>query len=144
MADCKKCYEDVVAKKVAPSGTYCYHDVEERLGFETVADFDDPEASYSFDEFRIWRRTDDGRLFYGTDSGCSCPSPFQDFKAEADCTAITKQSLSAFVQAFSEYCARRCGWNDNGQRFVEGHIEAETIAKVKKLLNEVKENANAD
>jgi hypothetical protein len=40
----------------------------------------------------VWKRLSDGQLLYGTDSGCSCPSPFEgqgvDDLAEFSWTAI--------------------------------------------------------
>ncbi len=50
----------------------------EQYGMEIVVQLDDPDASYSFDMFVVWMRRSDGELFYGTDSGCSCPSPFEN------------------------------------------------------------------
>jgi hypothetical protein len=53
-----------------------YYDPE-KYGLEIVAKLEDPHASYSFDIFCVWIRKADGELFYGQDSGCSCPSPFE-------------------------------------------------------------------
>jgi hypothetical protein len=50
----------------------------EQYGLKVVMEFDDPDASYSFDKFVIWMRISDGEIFYGQDSGCSCPSPFEN------------------------------------------------------------------
>lgn len=36
------------------------------------------EADYSFDLTRVYRHTETGELFYAEDSGCSCPSPFEN------------------------------------------------------------------
>lgn len=36
------------------------------------------EPDWDFDMFIVWRRIADGALLYATDSGCSCPSPFED------------------------------------------------------------------
>ena len=52
-----------------------YYNPEKR-GLTIVAEGDDPDASYSFDMFVVW--TDGESLFYAQDSGCSCPSPFED------------------------------------------------------------------
>lgn len=37
----------------------------------------DTAGSYEFDMFVIWERQDDKSLWWGTDSGCSCPTPFE-------------------------------------------------------------------
>lgn len=36
------------------------------------------EPDWDFDMFMVWRRVADGALLYATDSGCSCPSPFEN------------------------------------------------------------------
>ncbi|TDB90933.1 hypothetical protein E1264_03765 [Actinomadura sp. KC216] len=53
----------------------------EASGLEIVVDID-IAGSWSFDMFVVWRETATGRLGYLTDSGCSCPSPFEDYTAE--------------------------------------------------------------
>lgn len=71
---------------------YCFHDIADALGLEIIASFDDPQSSYSFDEFVIFRRLSDGALFWGADSGCSCPEPFEEVKSCDDLSAITPNS----------------------------------------------------
>lgn len=53
----------------------------EAYGLEVIATLDYYEPNWSFDMVVVWR-SDDGRLFYGIDSGCSCPSPFEDWKVD--------------------------------------------------------------
>jgi len=50
----------------------------ELFGMETVAVIQWGEASYYFDLTAVLRRLSDGTLWYASDSGCSCPSPFED------------------------------------------------------------------
>lgn len=40
------------------------------------------EASYDFDLTRVYRHRETGELFYAQDSGCSCPSPFENTTEE--------------------------------------------------------------
>ena len=42
-----------------------------------VVDSWDVAGAYEFDMFVIWK-DDKGRFYWGTDSGCSCPSPFEN------------------------------------------------------------------
>lgn len=56
-----------------------YH--PEQLGLEIVYQVD-AIAGYEFDMLVIWRRTSDGALLMATDSGCSCPVPFDDCELE--------------------------------------------------------------
>lgn len=52
-----------------------------KFGLDIVGEID-VGGSYEFDKFVVWsRRAWDGagsRFVYGTDSGCSCPTPFED------------------------------------------------------------------
>ena len=52
----------------------------EAFGVELVANLRDPEACYGFDDVRVWRVLADGSLRWGQDSGCSCPTPFEDVR----------------------------------------------------------------
>lgn len=49
----------------------------EAFGLTPVAEMDEDDASYSFDLFVVWKHNT-GNLYWGTDVGCSCPSPFED------------------------------------------------------------------
>ena len=39
---------------------------------------DEPDMSYSFTMLYAWLH-EDGTVYYAEDSGCSCPSPFEDY-----------------------------------------------------------------
>jgi hypothetical protein len=43
--------------------------------------FDQPDLSYEYNTLCFWA-TKDGRVFYATDSGCSCPTPFEDYEGQ--------------------------------------------------------------
>lgn len=60
----------------------------EATGLAIVGDLD-TGGGYEFDMLVVWQRIEDGALFWGTDSGCSCPSPFEDVDSVDDLTAIT-------------------------------------------------------
>lgn len=51
-------------------------------GLTLIADVDFGE-SYDFDIFALFRN-DDGAWFMAHDSGCSCPSPFEDYHSADD------------------------------------------------------------
>lgn len=50
----------------------------EKHGLEKVAEIDFSDGNYCFDYRVVWRRLSDGKLLSARDSGCSCPSPFED------------------------------------------------------------------
>lgn len=50
----------------------------EKFGLTIIGEANDLDASYSFDMFTVWR-DEAGQLYYASDEGCSCPSPFEDY-----------------------------------------------------------------
>lgn len=74
----------------------------EKHGLTVVAEADLSEPNYSFDRIAVWA---DAEGFYlATDSGCSCPSPFENYEGKADLTG----PLSA-EQAIEEAESLRSG-----------------------------------
>ena len=67
----------------------------EKFGLEVVAAFERPDLSWEFDMFVIWRHVETGQLYYGSDSGCSCPSPFETFTTVDRLTPGTAQEVTA-------------------------------------------------
>lgn len=54
----------------------------EQFGLSVVYEVSVDE-SYSFDILIAWRHTD-GTIYWQHDSGCSCPTPFEDYGSLAD------------------------------------------------------------
>ena len=50
----------------------------EKLGLEMLT-FDEPDMSYEFNTLCFWS-TGDGRVYSASDSGSSCPTPFEDYE----------------------------------------------------------------
>lgn len=129
----EKCLKCVSEKS---QDNYCWHDICERFGPEEVESFGNPQASYSFDEFRIWKRKTDGALFYGTDSGCSCLSPFEEerFETISSLSPITPNSWGAFKSDFENYAKHSLGEYDGGYRYLEPHKVTETLDAIRGML----------
>jgi hypothetical protein len=51
----------------------------EKLGLSTVAEIDWSDGCYQFDLRVVWKHDASGVLYTARDSGCSCPSPFEDY-----------------------------------------------------------------
>jgi hypothetical protein len=52
----------------------------EAFGITTIGEVSWHEESYEFDFTVVWQSKEDPKLFYwARDSGCSCPSPFEDY-----------------------------------------------------------------
>lgn len=59
--------------------------------------FDEVETagSYEFDTTVIWDDKD-GNLYWAHDSGCSCPTPFENFSTVADLNVLNKDTFYNF------------------------------------------------
>jgi hypothetical protein len=65
----------------------------EKLGLEKLAEHDFSDGDYCFDYRVIWRHTESGRLLTERDSGCSCPSPFEDYSSVESLSAFNADEL---------------------------------------------------
>lgn len=84
----------------------------EDFGLTPVGEIDWSDGNYCFDFTVVWQRKSDGVFVYGEDSGCSCPSPFEDQGIE-DLQRIT--SLAEFQAHLNELSVS----NSDGTREVE-------------------------
>lgn len=79
---------------------YLYYDPES-YGLETVIDFDVYEEPYEFSLVCVWRENATGKLWGATDSGCSCPVPFEDHTFPTDFVEIRNwQDVRALYDGF--------------------------------------------
>lgn len=53
----------------------------EKHGLVPVAEIELDGESYSFHIRCVWRHTETGVLYTAEDSGCSCPSPFEEYNS---------------------------------------------------------------
>lgn len=71
----------------------------EKLGIEIVASVEH-EPDWNFD-ITLFVRHDD-RYYVVQDSGCSCPTPFEDVKGLEDLTRVrTTGEVQAFIKPFN-------------------------------------------
>jgi len=75
----------------------------EAFGLTVLGELNDPQACYSFDDLVVWLH-EDGTVYWASDSGCSCPSPFEWATKLADLETVTAESWSEFAQAVAEHC----------------------------------------
>lgn len=66
------------------------------LGLDMIS-FDEPDLSYEYNTCAFWK-TPDGRVFMAIDSGCSCPTPFEDYSGRDMDEAIQKMTQIAGVE----------------------------------------------
>ena len=56
-----------------------YYQAEE-FGLTPLGEVELREPCYSFDILAVWYHAETKRFYWATDSGCSCPAPFEDYK----------------------------------------------------------------
>lgn len=61
---------------------------------EVVGDLELYEPNYSFDTVVAWRHVPTGEVYWAHDSGCSCPSPFENYNSVSDLTKISSENFS--------------------------------------------------
>lgn len=102
-------------------------------GLEILETVDEPGMSYEFNMFVVWKRLSDGALFYASDSGCSCPSPFEDESAETLTPITAGDSYRSFTDEFNAW--RKPSWRDS-EPFVSNAETQELFDKVTQALKE--------
>lgn len=81
----------------------------EAFGLTPLGQLDDPDADWSFDIFSVWKH-ESGKIYYGEDAGCSCPSPFEDATSLDHLTEVV--SMFDFIDAVTDYFNSIAPWDD--------------------------------
>ena len=71
----------------------------EDFDLTTIGEISWDDEPYAFDLTVVWKDKD-GNLYWASDSGCSCPSPFEDFTSK-------DQLETGNLQDFIDYINRR-------------------------------------
>jgi hypothetical protein len=71
-----------------------YYNPEE-AGLTVVGEVEWSEPSWSFDTTVVWFK--EGQFYWASDSGCSCPSPFETFYSIADLNTGTDHDVIAYL-----------------------------------------------
>lgn len=64
------------------------------------------EPDYDFHIIAVWRDTETNKFYYASDSGCSCPTPFEDYNELAALSPLNDQTWDEFrahVKGFATY-----------------------------------------
>ena len=61
---------------------------------------DEPDMSYEYHTLVVWEKAQ--RLFWAEDSGCSCPTPFEDYNL-ANLNKLNKRTYKEFDAALSAF-----------------------------------------
>lgn len=98
------------------------------IGCEIVASVDIAD-SWEFDIALVIRELSTGKLYFASDSGCSCPTPFEDhtFPGERWTEITSQREIIARLNEFS---------SDDSYRNLPGADRQDFVAKVSKALAE--------
>ena len=69
----------------------------EKFNLTPVAEINYTMYDYTFD-FRVVWKDNEGQLYTARDSGCSCPSPFEDYTDLAMLDRVSLSELEAIVR----------------------------------------------
>lgn len=72
----------------------------QNFGLVPIGELDDPEADYSFDTLVVWNHPESNTIYWASDCGCSCPSPFEDHNSLADLTAVPYDDEAALDELY--------------------------------------------
>jgi len=79
----------------------------EKNGLSQLDCLDEPGLFYEYNTFCVWQHDKSGRVFYAQDSGCSCPTPFENyrFKSPDDNTLqeVTQDNFHVFEQEVNSF-----------------------------------------
>lgn len=84
-------------------GNFYYNPEASGLAMVASIDFRD---DYDFDIIAVWKEKETGKMYYAGDSGCSCPSPFEDYNSLADLNPLNENTLDEF----RSYVKERAEW----------------------------------
>lgn len=74
-----------------------YH--PETWDLEVVGEVDYSSGIYEFDTRVVWKHKKTGQLYTMRDSGCSCPTPFEDYNNLEDLEAVNFDNLEAEIKS---------------------------------------------
>lgn len=111
-----------------------YYDPE-HFGLTVIGELNDPEASWSFDTFVVWKHEETGTIYWARDSGCSCPSPFDIYTSLGTATKVI--SMHDFIDAVKEYFDSVAPYSGN----YESRETWETSSHEKNSFNTLKADA---
>jgi len=82
--------------------TTIYHSPE-NYGLEVVGHLYEPNLCYEFHVLGVWKHTESGVIFWGEDSGCSCPLEFEnDYFNGPDNTSL-HNSIDDLMKAIEHF-----------------------------------------
>lgn len=79
----------------------------ENVGLELIGALDEPDLSYEYNTLIAVNHKESGRVFWASNSGCSCPTPFEDFyfngPDENNLEEVKLHNWSAFIASVKSW-----------------------------------------
>lgn len=87
-----------------------------------IVDSVDIDGDSGFEMWVVWKKGD--KILWGSDSGCSCPAPFEDYSSVEEMRPLTKESYLVMERELTE-----------SPRYERNRIEVDGfLCRVRKLL----------
>lgn len=86
--------------------------------------------SYEYDMFVIWRKLDDNTLWWDSDSGCSCPTPFDNGDHGHELTQITEDTFYNFDLALKNHSDIKTEDYNEMIRNVKNHMRGDYMVLI--------------
>ena len=83
----------------------------------------DTAGSYEFDMFVVWKKLDGNTLWWDTDSGCSCPCPFDVSDHGHDLKSVTEDTFYSFDQALKNHMSISTEQYNDIRQAVKNHLK---------------------
>ena len=71
----------------------------EKFDLRPVAEIELDHESWQFNIVCVWQHTKTGEFYMGQDSGCSCPSPFEDYTSLDKLDRLVYDDLEKWVKS---------------------------------------------
>lgn len=102
-----------------------YNSADHEPTLKVVHAFDAYAPDYSFDIFLVVKEIETGKVYVASDSGCSCPTPFEDHVWPTDYTEVRSwdEVKAALDAAFPKGSYRPRQPHDSLRRAVQREFE---------------------
>ena len=109
-----------------------YH--PDQWGLEVFGGLDEPNMSYEFNEIVVWKHTASGQLYWAQSSGCSCPSPFEEYNSLNELSTLDWDDINEFREFVRTFGTSE--WRDDPEPDDFKVDKVELLAKVSSYLRE--------
>lgn len=72
---------------------------------EIIGELNENGLSYEFNTLRVYADQKEKRYYWATDSGCSCPCPFESVRSTAHMTEIKLHEFLSFERVVDDFPA---------------------------------------